>query len=79
MQRRRQTAPQTTQLEHYIAKPWSPPCTKPQEDFDTAAEDAKTLPDSTTNDNKLILYGLFKQANIGDCDTGASICSICSL
>lgn len=40
-----------------------------QEDFDKAAEEAKSLPDSTTNDDKLILYGLFKQANVGDCDT----------
>lgn len=33
----------------------------PQEDFDKAAEEAKQLPDSTSNDDMLILYGLFKQ------------------
>ena len=40
-----------------------------QADFDKAAEEAKTLPDKTTNDDKLILYGLFKQATVGDCNT----------
>lgn len=40
-----------------------------QADFDKAAEEAKTLPDKTSNDDKLILYGLFKQATVGDCDT----------
>ncbi|KAK9806361.1 hypothetical protein WJX72_011425 [[Myrmecia] bisecta] len=40
-----------------------------KEDFDKAAEEAKTLPDSTSNADKLILYGLFKQANVGDCNT----------
>jgi diazepam-binding inhibitor (GABA receptor modulating acyl-CoA-binding protein) len=42
-----------------------------QEDFDKAAEDAKTLPDNTSNDDKLALYGLFKQATVGDVNTGA--------
>lgn len=32
-----------------------------------AAEEAKTLPDTVTNDDKLTLYGLFKQATTGDC------------
>lgn len=40
-----------------------------QEIFDKAAEEAKSLPSSLSNDNKLILYGLFKQANVGDCNT----------
>ena len=40
-----------------------------QADFDKAAEEAKTLPDKTSNDDKLILYGLFKQATVGDCNT----------
>ena len=40
-----------------------------QADFDKAAKEAKTLPDKTTNDDKLILYGLFKQATVGDCNT----------
>ena len=41
-----------------------------QEDFEQYAEKAKTLPETTTNENKLILYGLFKQANVGDVNTG---------
>ncbi|KAL0447689.1 UNVERIFIED_CONTAM: Acyl-CoA-binding protein [Sesamum latifolium] len=32
-------------------------------------EKAKTLPDNTTNENKLILYGLFKQATVGNVNT----------
>lgn len=38
-------------------------------DFEKAAEEAKSLPDKTTNDDKLILYGLYKQATVGDCNT----------
>ncbi|GFR46718.1 hypothetical protein Agub_g8341 [Astrephomene gubernaculifera] len=41
-----------------------------QEDFDAAAKEAtEKLPDSVTNDEKLELYALFKQANEGDCST----------
>ena len=43
-----------------------------QAEFDKAAEEAKTLPSSVTNDDKLKLYGLFKQATTGDvqgCET----------
>ncbi|TVU42950.1 hypothetical protein EJB05_09376 [Eragrostis curvula] len=40
-----------------------------QEDFEEYAEKAKTLPDSTSNENKLILYGLYKQATVGPVDT----------
>ncbi len=36
-----------------------------QEDFEVAAEDAKLLPDDVTNDDKLSLYGLFKQSTVG--------------
>ena len=43
-----------------------------QEDFDKAAAEAKELPSGTSNDDQLILYGLFKQANIGDCNTSES-------
>nr|CAB3466759.1 unnamed protein product [Digitaria exilis] len=43
-----------------------------QEEFEEHAEKAKTLPDSTTNENKLILYGLYKQATVGDVNTGKS-------
>lgn len=42
-----------------------------QEDFDKAAEDAKTqVPPKAANADKLALYGLFKQATTGDVDTG---------
>ncbi|GJN12364.1 hypothetical protein PR202_ga30635 [Eleusine coracana subsp. coracana] len=40
-----------------------------QEDFEEHAEKAKTLPESTSNENKLILYGLYKQATVGDVKT----------
>ena len=40
-----------------------------QEDFDVAAEEAKTLPDNTSTDDKLKLYALFKQATVGDVDS----------
>ncbi|KAF3447873.1 hypothetical protein FNV43_RR08579 [Rhamnella rubrinervis] len=40
-----------------------------QEDFEEHAEKAKTLPESTTNENKLILYGLYKQATVGPVNT----------
>ncbi|KAK9918393.1 hypothetical protein WJX75_003760 [Coccomyxa subellipsoidea] len=42
-----------------------------KEDFDKAAEDAKTqVPPKAANADKLALYGLFKQATTGDVDTG---------
>ncbi|EOY25438.1 PREDICTED: acyl-CoA-binding protein isoform X1 [Theobroma cacao] len=40
-----------------------------QEEFEEYAEKAKTLPETTTNENKLILYGLFKQATVGPVNT----------
>ncbi|KAL6861638.1 hypothetical protein ACP4OV_017338 [Aristida adscensionis] len=40
-----------------------------QEEFEEHAEKAKTLPDTTTNENKLILYGLYKQATVGNVNT----------
>ncbi|PQQ13331.1 acyl-CoA-binding protein [Prunus yedoensis var. nudiflora] len=40
-----------------------------KEEFDEYAEKAKTLPESTTNENKLILYGLYKQATVGAVNT----------
>ncbi|CAM6104640.1 unnamed protein product [Calypogeia fissa] len=40
-----------------------------QEDFDKAAKDAVTLPASTTDESKLIFYGLFKQATVGNVNT----------
>ncbi|MBA0619402.1 hypothetical protein Goshw_018722, partial [Gossypium schwendimanii] len=39
------------------------------EEFEEYAEKAKTLPENTTNDDKLILYGLFKQATVGPVNT----------
>ena len=39
------------------------------EDFNASATEAKTLPASTSNEDQLILYGLFKQANVGDNET----------
>ncbi|CAL5436068.1 unnamed protein product [Camellia sinensis] len=39
------------------------------EDFEEHAEKAKTLPESTTNESKLILYGLYKQATVGPINT----------
>ena len=40
-----------------------------QEDFEKASKDALTLPATTTDEDKLILYGLFKQATVGDVNT----------
>lgn len=34
--------------------------------FEEAAAKAKTLPESVTNEEKLSLYGLYKQATVGD-------------
>lgn len=39
-----------------------------KEEFDAAAERAKPLTD-LSNDQKLVLYGLFKQATVGDVNT----------
>ncbi|XP_065004893.1 acyl-CoA-binding protein-like isoform X1 [Musa acuminata AAA Group] len=40
-----------------------------KEEFEEYAEKAKTLPENTTNENKLILYGLYKQATVGPVNT----------
>ncbi|KAK5787120.1 Acyl-CoA-binding [Gossypium arboreum] len=40
-----------------------------KEEFEEYAEKAKTLPENTTNDDKLILYGLYKQATVGPVNT----------
>ena len=40
-----------------------------QEEFEEYAEKAKTLPENTTNESKLILYGLYKQATVGKVNT----------
>ncbi|KAE8728911.1 Acyl-CoA-binding protein [Hibiscus syriacus] len=40
-----------------------------KEEFEEYTEKAKTLPTSTTNDDKLILYGLYKQATVGPVNT----------
>ncbi|XP_038704545.1 acyl-CoA-binding protein-like [Tripterygium wilfordii] len=41
-----------------------------KEEFEEYAEKAKTLPPTTTDANKLILYGLYKQATVGPVNTG---------
>ncbi|KAL3619129.1 Acyl-CoA-binding domain-containing protein 2 [Castilleja foliolosa] len=40
-----------------------------KEEFEQHAEKAKTLPEGTSNENKLILYGLYKQATVGNVNT----------
>ena len=40
-----------------------------KEEFEEHAAKAKKLPDNTSNENKLILYGLFKQATVGEVNT----------
>lgn len=42
-----------------------------KEEFDKAAEEVKAYA-QCTNEEQLELYGWFKQANIGDVNTGAS-------
>jgi diazepam-binding inhibitor (GABA receptor modulating acyl-CoA-binding protein) len=39
--------------------------------FDEAAEAAKTLNPKPSNDDLLVLYSLFKQGTVGDCNTAA--------
>ena len=41
-----------------------------QEEFEEFAEKAKTLPDTISNEDKLLLYGLYKQAIVGTGTTG---------
>ena len=50
-----------------------------QEDFDAAAEEAKTLSPEPSDDDKLVLYGLFKQATVGDVNTSACSLLCCTL
>ncbi|XP_010940803.1 acyl-CoA-binding protein [Elaeis guineensis] len=40
-----------------------------KEEFEEYAEKAKTLPENTTNENKLTLYALYKQATVGPVNT----------
>jgi len=40
-----------------------------QEDFEKAAEDAKQIRPEPDDDDKLVLYGLYKQATVGDINT----------
>jgi diazepam-binding inhibitor (GABA receptor modulator, acyl-CoA-binding protein) len=44
-----------------------------QEDFELAAEAAKNLPENITNEEKLKLYGLYKQGTLGDVNTGDAL------
>ncbi|KAF1875154.1 hypothetical protein Lal_00007770 [Lupinus albus] len=39
------------------------------EEFELYALKAKSLPDTTTNENLLIIYGLYKQATVGPINT----------
>eukprot|EP00211_Chloroparvula_japonica_P010469 CAMPEP_0119131306 /NCGR_PEP_ID=MMETSP1310-20130426/9990_1 /TAXON_ID=464262 /ORGANISM="Genus nov. species nov., Strain RCC2339" /LENGTH=85 /DNA_ID=CAMNT_0007121871 /DNA_START=23 /DNA_END=280 /DNA_ORIENTATION=+ len=39
------------------------------DDFKTAADEATKLPSKPSDADMLVLYGLFKQANVGDCNT----------
>ncbi|XP_059662011.1 acyl-CoA-binding protein-like [Cornus florida] len=40
-----------------------------KEEFEEYAEKAKTLPENTSNENKLSLYALYKQATVGPVNT----------
>uniref|UniRef100_A0A8I6XDX9 ACB domain-containing protein n=1 Tax=Hordeum vulgare subsp. vulgare TaxID=112509 RepID=A0A8I6XDX9_HORVV len=40
-----------------------------QEEFEEYAEKAKALPDTTTNESKLCLYSLYKQATVSPVNT----------
>ncbi|XP_051151709.1 acyl-CoA-binding protein-like [Andrographis paniculata] len=40
-----------------------------KEEFEEYAAKAKTLPENTSNENMLILYGLYKQATVGNVTT----------
>lgn len=45
-----------------------------QEDFELYASKAKNLPDTTTNENLLIIYALYKQATVGPVNIGEWPC-----
>lgn len=47
-----------------------------QEEFEEHAAKAKTLPETTTNENLLILYGLYKQATVGPVNTSNYLAQI---
>ena len=38
--------------------------------FKTAADEVTKLSKDPTNDEKLSIYGLYKQGTVGDCNTG---------
>ncbi len=44
-----------------------------QEAFSKAAEEAKTLPNKPNDEELSALYGLYKQAQFGDVNTGKSV------
>ncbi|CAO2185694.1 unnamed protein product [Urochloa humidicola] len=52
-----------------LASSLSPSWLSSWEEFEEYVEKAKTLPESTSNENKLILYGLYKQDTVGPVDT----------
>lgn len=41
--------------------------------FDKAVEDVKNLNETPSNDQLLEIYALYKQATVGDCNTGKTI------
>ncbi|KAG6475089.1 hypothetical protein ZIOFF_064307 [Zingiber officinale] len=43
-----------------------------KEEFQEHAEKARTLPNTTTNESLLIIYGLYKQATVGPINTSKS-------
>ena len=51
-----------------------------QQQFLKAAEEAKTLPTKPSDADMAVLYGYYKQAKFGDCNTGEfrSLSSPCS-
>lgn len=44
-----------------------------QVEFNKAAEDVKNLTKKPSDQELLDLYGLFKQATVGDCNTGITL------
>ncbi|KAE8793682.1 THO complex subunit 1 [Hordeum vulgare] len=56
----------------HIPWSWLPAalCVLQEEEFEEYTEKAKTLLDTTTNESKLCLYSLYKQATVGPVNTG---------
>ena len=52
-----------------LARKFNPLLAPSQASFSAAAERVKSLPSKPSDDELLKLYGLFKQATVGDCNT----------